>query len=163
MPRYDFTSLSSHDFEALVRNLLQAEWGIALEAFKTGRDAGIDLRYARPASGTTIIQCKHYAASGFRKLLAHLRDCERPKVERLAPRRYVVVTSVSLTPANKDDIVHALQPFVLGAHDLEGLLSRHPAVERGNFKLWLTSTAVLERVLHNAERCQTDFAVDRVR
>jgi hypothetical protein len=169
MPRYDFTSLSSHDFEELVRDLLQAEWDIALEAFKTGRDAGIDLRYARPASGTTIIQCKHYAASGFRKLLAHLRDCERPKVERLAPSRYVIVTSVSLTPGNKDDIVHALQPYVLGPHDvigeddLEGLLSRNPEVERRNFKLWLTSTGVLERVLHNAELCQTDFEVDRVR
>jgi hypothetical protein len=169
MPRYDLRSLSSQDFEELVRDLLQAELGIALEAFKTGRDAGIDLRYTRPASGTIIIQCKHYAGSGFRKLLAHLRDSERPKVVRLAPSRYIVVTSVSLTPANKDDIVNPLQPFlqsahdVLGEDDLEGLLSRHPTVERANFKLWLTSTAVLERVLHNAELCQTDFAVDRVR
>jgi hypothetical protein len=154
MPRYDFRSLSSQDFEELVRDLLQAEWDVALEAFKTGRDSGIDLRYARPATGMIIIQCKHYAASGFRKLLAHLRDCERPKVERLAPSRYVVVTSAGLTPANKDEITDALQPFVLSAHDvigeddLEGLLNRHPDVERANFKLWLTSTSVLERVLH---------------
>jgi hypothetical protein len=99
----------------------------------------------------------------------HLKDCEWPKIKRLAPSRYVVVTSVSLTPHNKDDIVHGLKPFVLGAYDvigeddLEGLLSRHPAVERANFKLWLTSTAVLERVLHNAQLCHTDFEVDRVR
>ena len=46
MPRYDFRSLSSQDFEELVRDLLQAEWKVALEAFKAGRDAGIDLRYA---------------------------------------------------------------------------------------------------------------------
>lgn len=81
----------------------------------------------------------------------------------------MVVTSVGLTPANKEEIARALHPFVLadsdilGAEDLEGLLSRHPSVERANFKLWLTSTAVLERVLHNAEHCQTEFEVDRIR
>jgi hypothetical protein len=43
------------------------------------------------------------------------------------------------------------------------LLSPHPAAERANFKLWLTSTNVLERVLHNAAICQTDFEVERLR
>ena len=76
---------------------------------------------------------------------------------------------VGLTPANKDEILDILRPFVrdasdvLGANDLEGLLSRHPNVERANFKLWLTSTSALERVLHNAELCQTEFEVDRIR
>jgi hypothetical protein len=44
MPKYDFTSLSSQDFEELTRDLLQEEWKVWLEAFKTGRDGGIDLR-----------------------------------------------------------------------------------------------------------------------
>lgn len=169
MARYDFKSLSSQDFEELIRDLLQAEWKIALEAFRSGRDHGIDLRYAPAPGGATIIQCKHYAGSGFAKLLAHLRDGELPKVRRLGPARYVVATSVSLTPGNKDEIVTAIQPFVLsvrdvfGADDIEGLLSRHGDVERANFKLWLTSTSVLDRVLHNATLCQTDFEIDRVR
>jgi hypothetical protein len=46
MSRYTFTSLSPQDFEELVRDLLQVEWNVAIEAFKTGRDGGIDLRYA---------------------------------------------------------------------------------------------------------------------
>ncbi len=169
MPRYDFKSLSSQDFEELIRDLLQAEWNVALEAFRTGRDGGIDLRYVPADGGATIIQCKHYAASGFGKLLAHLREGERPKIARLGPTRYVIATSVSLTPGNKDEIVEALRPFVLGvrdvlgADDLEGLLIRHPGVERANFKLWLASTSVLERVLHNAALCQTDFEVERLR
>ncbi|MDP3599253.1 MAG: restriction endonuclease, partial [Nitrospirota bacterium] len=61
MARYDFKSLSSQDFEELIRDLLQAEWKLALEAFRSGRDHGIDLRYASAAGGATIIQCKHYA------------------------------------------------------------------------------------------------------
>src|SRR6266508_1211911 len=93
MPRYDFKSLSSQDFEELIRDLLQAEWNVSLEAFRTGRDGGIDLRYAPADGGTTVIQCKHYAASGFSKLLAHLHNSERPKIARLGPSRYIVATS----------------------------------------------------------------------
>lgn len=153
----------------MIRDLLQAEWNVAIEAFKTGRDSGIDLRYAPAHDGSTIVQCKHYEASGYNKLLSHLRNNELPKVAQLCPARYVVATSVGLTPANKDEIVAATQPFirstgdVLAANDLDGLLGRHPSVEQANFKLWLTSTAVLERVLHNAEQCHTDFAVERIR
>lgn len=168
MPKFNFDALSPPDFEELVRDLLQAEWNVALEAFKEGRDGGIDLRYAPAHDGATIIQCKRYGKSGYAKLLANLRNDEKPKVERLQPNRYVVATSIGLTPANKDEIVENLTPFilgtadVLGADDLEGLLSRHPEIERANFKLWLTSTTVLDRVLHNAELSQTDFEVERV-
>jgi len=169
MAKYDFKSLSSLDFEELVRDLLQAEWNISLEAFKTGRDKGIDLRYMRAGEGKTIVQCKHYAGSGFSKLLADLRNFEKPKITRLNPSRYVVITSVGLSPDNKDQLMQALSPFVLspadilGAGDLEGLLSRHQAVERANFKLWLTNTDVIERVVHNAEVCQTEFEIVRIR
>jgi hypothetical protein len=52
---------------------------------------------------------------------------------------------------------------IIGSGDLEGLLSRHPTIEQANFKLWLTSTNVLEQVLHNAELCRTEFDVARVR
>jgi len=168
MPRYDLKNLSSQDFEELVRDLLQAEWKVRLEAFKSGRDKGIDLRYAPAGNGTIIIQCKHYVGSGYSKLLSKLATEELPKIELLKPSRYIVVTSVALSPGNKNEIVAALSPFVVSASDivsagdLEGLLSKHPAVERSNFKLWLTSTNVIERVLHNAEICQTEFEIARI-
>ena len=167
MPRYDFTSLSSHDFEVLVRDALQAEWKIPLQSFTPGRDQGIDLQVG-DGPGHTIIQCKHFAASGFPKLLAHVRDREVPKVAKLAPRRYVLVTSVALTPGNKDALLQALAPSVrdsadiLGRDDVNNLLGRHPEVETAHFKLWLTSTPVLERVLHGAEVSRTEFEVRRV-
>lgn len=169
MGRYDFKSLSPQDFEELTRDLLQAEWNVPLEAFKTGRDQGIDLRYAPLDGGATIIQCKHFAASSVSSLLSHLRISEVPKVQRLQPRRYVLVTSLPLSPAYKSKVVEVCKPFILGpadvigADDLDGLLSRHPAIERANFKLWLTSTVVLDRVLHNAEVSQAEFEVERIR
>jgi len=165
---YDFRQLSPADFEDLTRDLLQEEWGVRLEAFKTGRDQGIDLRYTTIPGEATIIQCKHYAMSTVAKLVQHLRTKERRKVERLAPTRYVLVTSVLLNPADKDRIVAALQPFVhgpqdvLGANDMNNLLGRHTAIETQHFKLWMSSTAVLQNVLHNATRVQTEFDVQRV-
>lgn len=52
---------------------------------------------------------------------------------------------------------------VLGADDIDSLLARYPDIERSNFKLWLTSTSVIARILHNAEICQAKFEVDRIR
>jgi len=101
MSGYDFHDLSSLDLEELVRDLLQREWHIRLETFKTGSDQGIDLRFSTDGEGDRIIQCKHYAASGVQKLIRHLRTSEVTKVARLKPARYVLATSVGLTPANK--------------------------------------------------------------
>jgi hypothetical protein len=168
MPRYDLRQLSSRDFEELARDLLQAEWNESLEAFRTGRDRGIDLRRISAYNGTTIVQCKHFVASGYSKLLSHLRSSELRKVKVLAPERYVLMTSVELSPTNKDSIQELLHPFIrtpqdiIGANDVEGLLQRHADVARSNLKLWLTGTEILERVLHNAEICQTEFEVERV-
>jgi hypothetical protein len=167
--RYDYKTLSPQDFEELTRDLLQAEWKVRLEAFKSGRDQGIDLRYAPHNGGKTIVQCKHYASSSFSLLLSHLRDSELLKVQRLSPQRYVVVTSLPLSTQDKDKIFDVFKPYILttgdilGADDLSGLLVRHSEVEKANFKLWLTSTAVLDRVLHNAEVCQTEFEIERIR
>jgi Restriction endonuclease len=168
MPRYDLRQLSGRDFEELTRDLLQGEWNVALEAFRTGRDRGIDLRRISAHNDTTVVQCKHFIGSGYSKLLSHLRSSEVEKVRALAPSRYVLVTSVELSPTNKDSIQELLQPFIrspqdiIGANDVDGLLQRHADVARTNFKLWLTGTEMLERVLHNAEVCQTEFEIERV-
>ncbi|MEC5194904.1 hypothetical protein GGR75_001362 [Xanthomonas campestris] len=169
MPSYNYEILSPQDFEDVTRDLLQAEWNVALEAFTEGRDGGIDLRYAKCSRDTVVIQCKHFAKSGFASLLRHLKNSELPKIHKINPSRYVIVTTVSLSPANKNSILEALRPYiklpsdVLGANDLDGLLAKHPSVERANFKLWLASTSVIDRILHNAEMCQTEFEVERIR
>jgi hypothetical protein len=121
MPNYDFSQLSPFDFEMLVHRLLEKEWGCRLEAFKSGRDRGIDLRYSRyrPVS-TTIIQCKHYVSAGFAKLLSHLKKEEAPKVSALDPDRYLLVTSVGLTTDRKDEILKAFTPYIRSTGDVIG-------------------------------------------
>jgi hypothetical protein len=151
---YDFSTLSPLDFEDLSRDLFQAQHGILLESFATGRDRGIDFRYTSN-SGTLIVQAKHYQRSGFNKLLSAIQK-ELPKILLLKPSRYVLITSVSLTPDSKKKLIEALpnvplsQSDVWGAEDLNNVLGKHAEVERKHFKLWLSSTAVMEKLLHSA-------------
>jgi hypothetical protein len=90
---YDFKNLSPADFEDLTRDLLQRHWSVRLEAFKNGRDQGIDLRYAACTDNVTIVQCKHFANSTLAKLVRELHTEELPKIRRLNPNRYIVVTT----------------------------------------------------------------------
>jgi hypothetical protein len=169
MARYDFKTLSPQDFEEMIRDLWQARWNQPLESFKSGRDDGIDLRYAPLHGSKIIIQCKHYAASGLNTLLSHLKAIELPKIRRLNPDRYVVATSVAMTPRDKTRIKEVLAPYILSeddiwsAGDIESLLSHHPEIERANFKLWLTNIDVINRIIHNAEYCTTDFQIEKIR
>jgi hypothetical protein len=105
MPNYSFEALSANEFETLVRDLLQEELGIVLESFKSGRDEGIDLRYAPVKDKSLVVQCKHYVGSGKTKLIADLEKYESPKVRRLSPRRYIIATSVGLSPSDKDMVL----------------------------------------------------------
>ena len=63
MADYDFHQLSPHDFENMARDLLQADWGLILESFKTGKDGGIDFRYAK--AGSRIVNFRHIGAISF--------------------------------------------------------------------------------------------------
>jgi hypothetical protein len=165
VPSYDFRSLSPYEFECLVRDLLQAELKVRLEAFAAGRDKGIDLRFSQAQGQALIVQCKHFVRSGLSSLRAHLKK-EVVKVRQLAPSRYVVATSVALTPDNKKDIARTFAPFlldeadILGQDDLNNLLGRHSEIEKSNFKLWLTSAAVLDKLLHSRIYNQTASLVE---
>ncbi len=150
---YDFTTLSPDDFEALVADLLSREWGGRLESFKSGKDGGIDLRNSRVSESGTIVQCKRYAPHKISELLRSMAS-ESTKLRKIRPPRYVVATSVDLSPGNKDELVSRLSPWckstadIYGASELNGLLRDHPEVEQVHFKLWISSTAILERILH---------------
>lgn len=152
---YDFRALSPTDFEDLVRSLLQEELGFRIEAFGRGRDQGIDLRFATALQGKVIVQAKHYVDTGYNGLRASIKK-ESLKVVGLNPSRYILATSVPMTVQRKDELISELAPFVLspldviGPEDLNALLTKHSKVERSFYKLWITSTNVLERILHNA-------------
>ena len=168
MADYDFRSLSPHDFELLSRDLLQKLLGVRLESFTTGRDSGIDFRY-RTKSQHLIVQCKHYAESGYDALARVLAAKERTKIDRLKPTRYILTTSVGLTPSRKQELLAIMAPYcvdvsdIFGKDDLNNLLTQYSDVERQHFKLWLTSAAVLDRVLNAGIFSDSDRHLERIR
>jgi len=168
MANYDFKTLSHYDFEILVRDLLQKELDITLESFKKGRDQGIDSRYAPDKDNTLIVQCKHYVGSGYDLLYKKLKKEEYPKVKKLNPSRYLLATSVDLTSTQKDNLKRLLDPYckssgdVFGCSELNNLLHKFPDIEKLNFKLWLTSFNVLDRVIHSTIYNQSQMEVDHI-
>lgn len=165
---HDFRQFSPREFELLVRDLLQAEYGERFETFKPGRDGGIDLRLTNK-KGAMIVQCKHYRKSGFPKLLAQLKNQEHSKIKNLNPDRYILATSVGLTPPNKDLILSALHPYIkntadiLGADDINNLINKNPEIEKQHLKLWLNSSNILSRIIDNDIHVQTDFHIERIK
>jgi energy-coupling factor transporter ATP-binding protein EcfA2 len=153
---YDFANLSPADFEDLVRELIGQELKIRFEAFSAGPDGGMDGRHSA-GTKATILQSKHYAGSTFAKLKSALKR-ERPSIDRIRPKakRYVLATSRPLTPANKAILAKIIgkalknEGDIFGPGDLNALLRKFPDVEKANIKLWLSGTAVLERIVHSA-------------
>lgn len=152
---YDFKTLSPADFEDLVRDVISADYGVRFEGFGPGPDGGVDGRHAPAGERAIILQAKHRIGSSFSSLNTAMRK-ERAAVARLKPGRYILATSQMLTPKQKATLKATLKPFVrntrdtLGQTELNSLLRKYPNVEKGHLKLWLSSTAVLERLLNAA-------------
>src|SRR5580704_16064648 len=111
MSTHDFHGLSDADFQDLVGDLFNAALGERFQMFTAGRDDGIDLLHGADVSRGVVVQCKHYLRSGFDKLKTTFANKELPKIARLNPTRYIVATSVPLTPANKQALLTILSPY----------------------------------------------------
>lgn len=150
MNNYDFLILSASEFERLTRDLLQKHLGCYIESFTSGRDGGVDLRYANVKDSANIIQCKRY--KDYQSLKNNLSK-EVEKVKTLAPSKYYISTSVGLTPANKEEILCMFKPFIkktediFGKDDLNNLLLQFPDIEKQYYKLWLCSTTIMEQII----------------
>lgn len=166
MANYDLTVFSPNEFEEFCRDLLQEKLGVFIESFKTGKDGGIDLRYSKPKSKNVIVQAKRY--KNYSSLIINLEK-EVYKVRKLNPDKYIITTTVGLSPHNKDKIKTLFTPYIkttediLGRDDLLNLLSQNNKVEEKYFKLWITSTAILQKVLHSKIYNQSMFELDEIR
>lgn len=133
----DWKNISPSDFERIVRDLLSAEFGKHVESFKEGKDEGIDLCCD---DGNTIIQCKRYCStfSNLKKVLQE--EVKKPKVSQAS--RYIIVTSLPLSPENKStirDLSHNILSTedIYGGDDLCRLINSHRDIKKSYPCLWL--------------------------
>lgn len=170
MLNYDFSNLSSREFERLCRDLIQAKEQdeenkyIFVESFKEGPDGGIDLRFEKDGK-TVIVQVKR--SKGYHSLESELGN-EPDKVKKLNPPRYCLMTAAGLSPGDKAKIQKKFYPFILndgdiiGRDDLNNLLRDFPDIELKHLELWISSTAVLSTLLYKRNSLWTEIDKDDI-
>jgi hypothetical protein len=169
MNTYTFATLNDKEFEQIVKDLLNAKFGLQLQNFKVGKDKGVDLRYSTPKNDNSlVVQVKHYVDSAFAQLKHTLKSKELAKVRLLSPERYIVATSLPLSAGEKDEIKSILNPHILtsndvfGQDDLNGMLSEYSEIEKRYFKLWFSSVGVFQSILNNAIEGRTKYMLERI-
>lgn len=170
MSNYDFSTLNDKDFEDIVCDLLSAELKIPFQSFKEGKDKGIDLRYStKDNENEIVVQVKHYLKTGKSGLNAKLKTSELKKANSLNVSRYIIVTSIALNPEDKAKILDYLSPYILSTQDIYGknelnrALTRHKHIEKKHFKLWLTNTTILNRIIHNGILGRSEFFETKIK
>jgi hypothetical protein len=164
--RYDFANLSPIEFESLSADLVSAETDLRFERFSEGADGGVDGRHSR-SDGDIILQAKHYKNSTWSDLQRAAKH-EAANVAALNPTSYYFLTSQPLTRIRKAKLVSLLgHPSVTPANiwgrtELNTYLAKHGEVERRNIKLWLSSAAVLQRLLKNDIAVFTEATQDEI-
>ncbi|RHX83209.1 restriction endonuclease [Leptospira stimsonii] len=153
---YSFETINDKEFEILAIDIISRYFDTRIERFKEGKDHGVDGRYYKPEHDEIVIQCKHYFKSGFKQLYQKLKSTEINSIQKLNPKRYILITSVPLSRQNKLELFKLLSPFlksesdIFGNEDLNDLLSKYSDIEKKHFKLWISSTTVLQTILNNS-------------
>jgi len=172
---YDFSTLNDKEFENLTLELISKERKQRYERFKSGRDGGIDGRFYHSDGTQEIVQCKHYLKTGFSGLISSLKKKsdkginEINKVFILDPKKYIFITSVPLSTENKKVIKDLFFPYIkndndiYGQEDLNQILANSPDIEKRYYKLWLSSTVVLDRIFNNAIESRSEFLLEDIR
>lgn len=167
MGDYDFRALSPIDFEVFVRDLLNADKALKLVTFAVGPDGGIDLRDSESFDLPVIVQCKHTPGATKQALVTSAKN-EAAKLRGVQMHSYIFVVSAPVTPEAEDAIKEVLETLdasiieIWHKGKINESLQRCKPVEQTHFKLWLSSTTALERIVNSAEWLQSEELIQRI-
>jgi hypothetical protein len=169
MNEYNFNTLNDKDFEILVRDLLNEELELDFQSYKKGKDKGIDLYHEGPDRTNIIVQVKHWIRTPYSGLIRELEKNEKNKVLELSPDRYIFATSVALSLENKRKILSMFNPYIKSINDIYGfedinkLISKFPKIENKHYKLWFSSTNILQQIINNGSKQRSDFLYENIK
>lgn len=166
MINYKFDTLNDEEFEEIAKDLLREETGLDFRTFKKGRDGGIDLSYIGDEQEKTIGQVKHFAKSKFSNLKTTLSE-EYDKIKNKKIERYLLVTSLDLTVKEVGEILKLMNGVIKSENDIYDLKKLNSIlqnksnewIEKKYYKLWLSSTVVLGRIINNAQENNIEYYV----
>jgi adenylate kinase family enzyme len=167
---YNFSNLNDREFESLGASIIEKNLTKRVEIFKSGRDGGVDGRFWIGKTKEGIIQCKHYISTPYTTLISKLKSEELAKVKKLNPAKYIFITSKKLSRKNKKEIKAIFHPFILseadiyGNEDLNVFLSKkeNQGIVERNYKLWITSTSVLDLIYNNAIKGRSESTIREI-
>lgn len=151
----NYANLNDVEFEHLCTDVMTKKLGTSLRRFASGRDGGIDL--ANTTFGHDIVvQVKHYTKSDVSSLISTLQK-EIVKVNNLRPNQYYVCCSKELTAARITQIYNMFSTYmesdknVITLLEIDDFLTAPKNIDilRKHYKLWLSSTGILETILTN--------------
>ena len=175
MNDYDFSTLNDKEFENISLDLISRDRDKRYERFKVGKDGGVDGRFYKDDGKEEIVQCKHYLKTGLAGLISSLKkknssgNTESDKVKILNPKRYIFITSLPLSRTNKQEIKDIFKPYIrkdndiYGQEDLNDLLKNNSDIEENHYKLWISSTTVLKRIMNNAIKGRSEFLLASIK
>ncbi len=169
MRNYDFHQLlSPEDFAHFAGDVVEIKEGISLRITPRGKDGGIDFH---DPDYKIMGQVKNYKDS-FSQLKSALKE-ELPKVRKINPERYILVTATTCTDKNKKELVHLFEGYlteqdILDKEDLNRLLSRdeYHRIEVSYLNLIVPNMGVLmhslDKVVHKNIYTQTEFELSQI-
>lgn len=149
----DLTRITDREFETLCAEVLGMKLGVDVKQGRPGPDEGVDGLFNVDGLPGGVMQAKHYLGSGVRVLINRLRNFEVQKAGETNARRYVLMTSCSLGPQDRNlilDIFHGIirtVDDVYSGDDICTLLDSpgYEWIKKKHYNLWLSDIASLER------------------
>ena len=145
---FNFNNFNPNEFECLCKDILESILNTKLRTYKQGKDDGIDIK-CFTYENNIIGQVKHY--NNFNNLHSILKK-EVPKVNKLSPKEYYILTNLELSPNNVRKIYNLFKDYMLDeSHIIDGVrindfLSENENIVEKHYKLWLTSSNVLSLI-----------------
>lgn len=152
MDHYDYyNNLSPERFQDLAIDIIEKREEITFEVFAKERDQGIDARGTK-ANKIVIMQAKRN--NEYYNLRKTLKK-EAEKIKKINPDRYILITTIKMTPGRKEEIKQYFKSYIqddidiIGKEDIDNFISNNKNIEilEKYNELWLSNTHVLEKII----------------